>query len=122
MKKLLAACLFAATAAAAAPALANDMGAGKMSDLTTTEGKAQAIGQPVFDLQDNKVGLVDGFVNANGTPAVIIATDADYGGHRVVTASQDITPRANGGMLLALSDSSVAQLPPFVPGQPIHLF
>jgi hypothetical protein len=120
MKKLLAACLLAATVAA--PAMAAGLPSHRLLDLTTTEGKSQAIGQPVYDLQNNKVGHVDGFIEANGTPVVIIAADAGFGGHKVMTASQDLTPRADGGMLLALSDSSVAQLTPYVPGQPVHLF
>jgi hypothetical protein len=121
MKKLLAVCLF--SAALAAPALAADMASHGMLDLRTSQGKSQAMGQPVYDLQNTKIGEVAGFADAHGTPAVIISTDRAFGGHKVAAASQNLTPRADGdGMLLALSDSSVAQLPPYTPGQPIQLF
>lgn len=80
-----------------------------------------AIGKPVYDLQDNFVGRVDGFINDNGTPAAIVRTSQAFGGdrHRVIMPADDIQPRDRGGMLAALSDSSVAQLYPYQPGQPL---
>lgn len=82
----------------------------------------QSVGQPVFDLQSTRVGRVDGYIDVHGTPGAVIVASNTFGGHRIVVPAQDLGQRAEGGLLLALSDSSVSDLPPYHPGRPLPVW
>ena len=68
------------------------------------------IGQHVFDLQDNDIGRLEGFIDVYGTPGIIIDTNPNFGGRRKITQAQHLGWRAKGGLLLQLSDGSVKRM------------
>ena len=56
------------------------------------------------------------FATVNGQQSAVVATG--FGNHDILLATSDLQPDSSGdGVLVALTDSSIAQLPPYVPGQ-----
>jgi hypothetical protein len=105
MTKILIPCAFALLA----------MGEPALADTHAT--LAESIGQPVYDNQDMKIGVLRGETNETGTPsAIVTALGAGPGNHDVLIAEQDLQPRDNGGWLSMLDAGSIAQLQPYVPG------
>jgi hypothetical protein len=73
------------------------------------------VGQHVFDLQDNDIGQIGGFIRGYGSPGVIIYTNRWYGERRRVTQAENLGWRAKGGLLVWLSDGDVRRMKPYDP-------
>jgi hypothetical protein len=79
----------------------------------------RSVGQEIFNLTNQRVGRLDGYLDVHGTPGVIIATTDAPGGRKIVAPAEDLGKRhsAGGGLLLVLSDASVTNLPTYRPGR-----
>jgi len=92
--------------------------------LTTTPAVArhpsrwieQSVGQEVFNLSDTPVGRLERYIDINGVPGAVVLASVHFGGHPILVAADDLGWRARGGLLLALSNSSTANLPHYHPG------
>ncbi len=73
------------------------------------------IGQDVYNLSDRLVGQLDSFIDLHGTPGIIINANRAFGGRKIVAPADDLGWRASGGLLLVMSDASVARMPPYDP-------
>ena len=76
----------------------------------------QSAGQEVFNLADTPVGRVERYIDINGVPGAVVMASVHFGGHPILVAADDLGWRARGGLLLALSNSSTANLPHYHPG------
>ena len=75
-----------------------------------------SVGQPVMDLQHNQVGTIKSFATVNGQQSAVVATSSSFGHHDILLATSDLQSDSSGnGVLVALTDSSIAQLPPYIP-------
>lgn len=80
-----------------------------------SEWVPDAAGQAVYSLTNNRVGWLESYIDVRGTPGVIIVSDDTRGQRKILAPAQDLGRRDAGGLLLVLSDSSVANLPPYQP-------
>jgi len=77
----------------------------------------QSVGQEVFSLKNTPVGRIDRYIEVHGAPGVLIKGSDAFGGRTLIMPAEDLTPRAAGGLLLMLTDKSVAHMPPYQPGR-----
>jgi hypothetical protein len=76
-----------------------------------------AIGQPLYDLHDMRVGVIRGTTAETGQPSVIVAIEqAEPGRHEVLITADSVQPRTAGGWLAALSAESLWRFRTYVPG------
>jgi hypothetical protein len=74
------------------------------------------VGQEVFNLEGNRVGRLERYIDVRGTPGVIITNDSARG-RTIIAPAESLGRRDAGGLLLQLSDRSVARLPTYQPGR-----
>ena len=76
----------------------------------------QSAGQEVFDLEGHHIGWIERYIDISGTPGAIVRASNSVSGNQFLVAAANLTKRFDGGYLLMLSDSSVANLPRYHPG------
>ena len=81
--------------------------------------RAGAIGQQVFDLHDRPVGRLESFIDVYGTPGALISADDNLRGRRILAPAEDLSWRADGGLLLVLPAVNIVHLPRYIPGRPL---
>jgi hypothetical protein len=77
----------------------------------------RSVGQQVFGIKGTPVGRLERYIDVNGTPGVIIAGSPAFNNRTLIVPAEDLGPRARGGLLLQLTDGSIASLPPYQPGR-----
>lgn len=79
----------------------------------------RSVGQEIFNLNNSRVGRLEGYIDLRGTPGIIIATDQKFGSRKVIAPADDLGKRAgrHNSLLLALSNQSVGNLPTYQPGR-----
>jgi hypothetical protein len=77
----------------------------------------QSVGQQVFSLGDTPVGRIDRYIDVRGTPGAIITGSKEFGGRTMIVPAEDLGPRDKSGLLLNLTDRSIATLQPYQPGR-----
>lgn len=76
-----------------------------------------AIGQPVYDFTGTKVGSIRRIVDIKGKEAVVISASPAFAPGEFLVTINYLQPRAGGGWLVALSDSSIGYLRLYEVGQ-----
>lgn len=101
---------------AAVVALTMTLGLSPASARHPKEWVQSVVGQEVFNLKGNRVGRIERYIDVRGTPGVIITNDSPRG-RTIIAPAEDLGRRDAGGLLLLLSDRSVAGLPTYQPGR-----
>ena len=50
----------------------------------------RSVGQDIFNLNNSRVGRLEGYIDIRGTPGIIIAADDKFGGHRIIAPADDL--------------------------------